>query len=426
MGGPAAPKDWQGGLPITYRFGDKAKVHMKVDMDTRVMPYYNVEGRIRGSQNPEQFVVLGNHHDAWEFGGVDPSSGTASMMEMTRAFGQLSKDGIRPKRTLVFCSWDGEEVGLTGSTEWGEQFEDQLKKNAIAYLNVDSSAAGPEFDGSAVGSLAPMLSEVTKSFTDPATGTSLHDAWLSTETKKRKEANERDPVTEANLVDVRIGSGSDHTVFLNHDGVPVIGLQFDGPYGVYHSMYDDFYWMNHFGDPGYKYHTLMSQMWGTVALRLANADRLPFDFQTYATKIREFVLEVQSKPSVKKKVDFQPLLNAVAQLEREASTLNASLKSSDIADVDSLNRAFIAFERNWLLDNGIPGRPWFKHALYAARYTYAHLELPGLTEAVENGDWTTAKQQAKLLESAIAKNTTLLVSLNEALRPKTDKASNMH
>jgi N-acetylated-alpha-linked acidic dipeptidase len=426
MGGAVAPKDWQGGLPITYRFGDKAKVHMKVDMDTRVMPYYNVEGRIRGSQNPEQFVVLGNHHDAWEFGGVDPSSGTASMMEMTRAFGELLKAGIRPKRTLVFCSWDGEEVGLTGSTEWGEQFEDQLKKNAIAYINVDSSASGPEFDGSAVGSLAPMLSEVTKSFTDPATGTSLHDAWLSTETKKRKEANERDPVTEANLVDVRIGSGSDHTVFLNHDGVPVIGLQFDGPYGVYHSMYDDFYWMNHFGDPGYKYHTLMSQMWGTVALRLANADRLPFDFQTYATKIREFVVEVQNKPSAKENVDFQPLLNAVAQLEREAATLNSSLKSSDVSDFDAVNQASIAFERNWLLENGIPSRPWFKHSLYAARYTYAHLELPGLTEAVENSDWTSARQQAKLLESAVTKNTTLLVGLNETLKPKTSRASSMH
>ena len=430
MGGKKAPRDWQGGLPITYRLGGKARVHMKVDMDTRVMPYYNVEGRIRGSQYPDELVVLGNHHDAWEFGGVDPSSGTASMMEMTRAFGELLKSGARPRRTIVFCSWDGEEVGLTGSTEWGEQFEEQLKKNAVAYVNVDSSASGPDFDGSAVGSLAPMLLETTKAFADPATGRSLHDAWLAYETRTRKEQRDATPVTDANLVDVRIGSGSDHTVFLNHDGVPVIGLQFDGPYGVYHSMYDDFYWMNHFGDPGYKYHALMSQLWGTVALRLANADTLPFDFQTYASKIREFVVEVQKKPLAKSNIEFQPLLDQIANLDRAGAALNASvvsaLKRGDTVGFDQLNEGTLQVERNWLVADGIPGRPWFKHSLYAARYTYAHLELPGLTEAVEKADWDTAKAQAKLLEEAIAKNTALLTSLNQSLSGRKPAPGGMH
>jgi len=430
MGGPQAPKDWQGGLPITYRFGGEARVHMKVDLDTRVMPYYNVEARIHGSEHPEQFVVLGNHHDAWEYGGVDPSSGTASMMEMTRAFGQLFKDGVRPRRTLVFCSWDGEEVGLTGSTEWGEQFESDLRKNAIAYINVDSSASGPNFSGSAVGSLAPMLLELTRGLTDPATGASLHDAWLKYETKERAQDKSATPVTDANLVDVRIGSGSDHTVFLNFDGVSVIGLQFDGPYGVYHSAYDDFYWMNHFGDPGYKYHALMSQLWADAALRLANADVFPFDVENYARNIREFVLEVQKKPGATENVDLKPLLESIASLASAGVTLNASiaatLKSANTSGVNQLNSGLLQVERNWLLPDGIPGRPWFKHSLYAARYTYAHLELPGLTEAVEKGDWATAKAQGKLLQDAVAKNTALLISLNATIQAKAPTQAAMH
>ncbi len=409
MGGPQAPKDWQGGLPITYRLGGKAKVHMKVDMDTRVMPYYVVEGRINGSENPNEWIVLGNHHDAWEYGGVDPSSGTASMMEMTRAFGGLLKSGIRPKRTLVFCSWDGEEVGLTGSTEWGEQFEPELKKNAIAYLNVDSSASGPDFEGSAVGSLAPMLFETTKSFTDPATGLPLSEAWI----KSTQKNDEKQKITEQNVVDVRIGSGSDHTVFLNHDGVPVIGLQFDGPYGVYHSVYDDFYWMNHFGDPGYRYHSLMSQLWGVLAMRLANAEIVQYDFATYANKLREFVAEIEQKKGATENLNLKPLLTAVDDFEAQGKALNdattkALANGTHQKLADNLNARLLMVERNWMNPDGIPGRPWFKHMLYAARYTYAHLELPGLTEAVEKQDWKTAAEQAKLLEQATRKNADLL------------------
>jgi len=419
MGGPKAPKSWQGGLPITYRLGGIGRVHVKVEMDTRVMPYYVVEARIRGAKHPEQTVVLGNHHDAWEYGGVDPSSGTASMMVLTQSLGRLLKDGVRPNRTLIFCSWDGEEVGLTGSTEWGEQFEDDLKKNAVAYLNVDSSTSGSEFDGSAIASLAPFLLETSTSFTDPATRVSLHDAWIRTVGDKHLLDKEKSPLPDASPVNVRIGSGSDHTVFLNHDGVPVIGLQFDGPYGVYHSMYDDFYWMNHFGDPGYRYHALMSQLWGTAALRLANAEVLPFDFAAYARSLREFVLEVQRKPGAKDHLDLQPLLDRVSEFESAGKAMNqfvaATLLSSEpnSGAVDRLNRAILAVERNWLIPEGIPGRPWFKHSLYAARYTYAHLELPGLTEAVEKSDWATAKQQATILENATAKNTALIRQLSQ-------------
>jgi N-acetylated-alpha-linked acidic dipeptidase len=414
MGGDEAPKDWQGGLPIKYKFGGVGQVHMKVAMDDSIAPYYVVEARIKGSERPEEWVVLGNHHDAWEYGGVDPSSGTASMMEMTRSLGALLQQGQRPKRTLVFCSWDGEEVGLTGSTEWGEQFEQELKEKAVAYINVDSSTSGRDFHGSAVASLIPEMLELSDSVSDPASGASLHEAWKKTATREKKEEKDAGPVNDDNLVDVRIGSGSDHTVFLNHDGVPVVELQFDGPYGVYHSVYDDFYWMNHFGDPGYRYHTVMSQLWGTLALRLADADILPFDFSAYAAKVREFVREVQAKPDAAKNVEMAGLLKALDDFESEGKQLRSAAAkrlnadSPDPAKLDAVNHAMMQVERNWLNPEGIPGRPWFKHTLYAARYTYAHLELPGLTEAVETQNWESAKQQAAILEEAVKKNTLLL------------------
>jgi N-acetylated-alpha-linked acidic dipeptidase len=387
---------------------------MKVAMDDSIAPYYVVEARIKGSDRPDEWVVLGNHHDAWEYGGVDPSSGTASMMEMTRSLGALLQKGKRPRRTLVFCSWDGEEVGLTGSTEWGEQFESELKEKAVAYLNVDSSTAGRNFHGSAVASLIPEMLELSDSVTDPASGTSLHEAWKRSVAREKRDAKEKEAVFDKNVVDVRIGSGSDHTVFLNHDGVPVVELQFDGPYGVYHSVYDDFYWMNQFGDPGYRYHTLMSQLWGTLALRLADADILPFDFSSYAGKVREFVREVQAKPEAARNVDLSGLLKALDDFENEGQQLSSasatSLKagSQDALQLDAVNHAMMQVERNWLNPDGIPGRPWFKHTLYAARYTYAHLELPGLTEAVEAKNWEIAKQQANILEQAVTKNTQLL------------------
>ncbi|MBI2682866.1 MAG: M28 family metallopeptidase [Acidobacteriales bacterium] len=401
MGGPEAPKDWQGGLPITYRMGGAGTAHVKVEMDNRVAPNYVVEARIRGSEAPEDWIILGNHRDAWVFGGVDPSSGTASMMELTRALGDMLRQGIRPRRTLIVCSWDGEEVGLTGSTEWGEDFADDLKKHAVAYLNVDSSTSGPVFEPASVASLAPLLIEVARSLPEPRGGT-LFDHWKKDTAQTRAKSKDKRPVTDADLVDTRIGSGSDHTVFLNRLGIPTLLLQFNGPYGVYHSMYDDFYWMNHIGDPGYKYHTLMAQLWGVLALRLANADVLPFDFALAARHLRGFVREVQAKPGVAKNVDLKPLLAAVARFEAAGVAVNR-LIATDAAGSKkdaTLNATLRGMEQTWLYEKGIPGRPWFQHLLYAARYTYAHLELPGLTEAVEKQDWVESQRQADLLVAA--------------------------
>jgi N-acetylated-alpha-linked acidic dipeptidase len=421
MDGPLAPPDWQGGLPIKYHLGgQRVRVHVKIEMDNSTQPYYVVEGRIRGAQLPDEWIVLGNHRDAWVFGGVDPSSGTASMMELTRALGKLAKQGVRPRRTIVICSWDGEEVGLTGSTEWGEQFADELRSKAVAYINVDSSTSGPKFHGQAVASLAPMLVETTRTLKDPS-GKSLYEAWKESAASARSEDTKAEKVADSNLADTRIGSGSDHTVFLNFVGMPVLGLQFDGPYGVYHSAYDDFFWMNHFGDPGYRYHTLMSQLWGVLALRLANADLLPFDFASYAANIREFVNELSKGMATRNdmdQLDLKPILDAINDFETAGKHLDESAAHAlasgaiDPKLATTINHGTMQVERNWLNPDGIPGRPWFKHILYGARFTYAHLELPGLTEAVEKQDWVTAKQQAEILRQALVNNTKLVNELN--------------
>jgi N-acetylated-alpha-linked acidic dipeptidase len=443
MDGPIAPKDWQGGLPFQYHLGgERVKAHLKIEMDNGVQPYYVAEGRLRGSEFPDEWVVMGNHRDAWVFGGVDPSSGTASMMELTRSLGELKKQGIRPRRTLVVCSWDGEEIGLTGSTEWGEQFAEELRQKAVAYINVDEATSGPNFHGQAVASLVPMLEESTRSLRDPS-GKTLYDAWKATVERERKGGTQSSQfsssgVINETLADTRIGSGSDHTVFLNFIGVPVLGLGFEGDYGVYHSAYDDFFWMNHFGDPGYTYHTLMTQLWGISALRLANADVLPFDFAMYARNIGQFVSELaagkksvilrgarsneSAESNLSPSVDLREVQDLIDNFEDEGKKLNEAvarkLSSGPIDSelVATLNHGMLEVERNWLNPDGIPGRPWFKHILYGARYTYAHLELPGLTEAVEKQDWATARQQANVLEHCLQKNIQLLRDLNQHLQ----------
>jgi len=422
MNGPEAQKDWQGALPITYRLTGAVKVHVKVDMDTSMQPYTVVEARIRGSELPDEWVLLGNHRDAWAFGGVDPSSGTASMMELTRSLGELKQRSIRPRRTIVVCSWDGEEYALTGSTEWGEQFADDLKKKLVAYLNVDESVAGAattagpdglSFSPSAVASLAPMLVEASKDVRAPS-GKSLYEAWRATAMRDSKAST---PPLDSALVETRIGSGSDHTVFLNHLGRPVINLGFTGDYGVYHSMYDDHYWMSHIGDPAFQYHVALTRIWGVVALRLANADLLPFDFGFNASALEQFLRELERKNKIEpKRLALKRLHVRIAEFEkagvllRNAAARDLLSRSASPEKIQRLNEQLLQVESNWLDPAGIPGRPWFQHLLYSSRYTYAHLEFPGLTEAVEKQDWKLAGEQVALLEKAVQKNTRLLKS----------------
>ncbi|HTV60085.1 MAG TPA: M28 family metallopeptidase [Verrucomicrobiae bacterium] len=411
MGGPVAPESWQGGLPLKYRLGgERVQVHLKVKMDDSIKPYYVTEGRIRGSEDPDEWVILGNHRDAWVFGAVDPSSGTAALLEMTRDLGQLLKQGIRPRRTLVFCSWDGEEYALTGSTEWGEEYAGELKKKAVAYLNVDEATSGKNFEADAVGSLAPLLVDISREIPAPS-GKSLYDEWQAS---RQRALGRTGPLEDSELADTRIGSGSDHTVFLNYLGIPVVGLTFTGPYGVYHSLYDDYYWMNHFGDPGYKYHTVMAALWGTLGLRLANARILPLDFEAYGADISRFIASLDDETHASMHVDLAGLKAGAEDFQTAGLALNQSIGEAlakgkvDESAATRLNQELMEVERNWCNPSGIPGRPWFKHVLYGTRETYAHLELPGLTEAAEAGDWQRAAEQARIIEAALARNTKLL------------------
>jgi N-acetylated-alpha-linked acidic dipeptidase len=411
LGGPPAPPEWKGALPLTYRLGGVARLRVQIDMQTDVQPNFVVEGRIRGADRPDEWVVLGNHHDAWVFGGVDPSSGTASMLELTKALGQLARDGVRPRRTLVFGSWDGEEVTLTGSTEWGEHFAADLTAKAVAYLNVDSAASGRALGVSAVGTLAPMIEELTGDLTDPS-GRTLRDAWRADTAESSTLPT--GPRSTEGLVVTRIGSGSDHTVFINHLGVPVVDMSFNGSYGVYHSAYDSHYWVSRIGDPGFRYAQLMTALWGTMALRLANAPLLPLDVEVYATALDGFVARLDEIPNRAARLDTAPLGAAVRELADAGRVLNTRSQAAlaagrlDATTADRVNAALLQFERTWLHEAGIPGRPWFKHLLFAPRYTYAAMTLPGITEAAEAGDWARATAQRDLLVVKVRANVALV------------------
>ena len=400
LGGPVAPPPWHGALPITYHVGPgPAKLHVEIDMDGATRPIWVVEGRIRGSEAPDELVVLGNHRDAWVYGAVDPSSGTASLLEAARVIGQLARAGERPRRTLVFASWDAEEWHLTGSTEWGEQFAGELGKGAVAYLNVDSSTSGPNFEVSAVASLNPTILEVARDVVDPNSGRSLLQAWTT-----RKASSSGEGEAPAPLIGNDLGSGSDYTVFLNFLGVPIADLTFDGPYGVYHSRYDDRYWMEHFGDPGYRYMTAMVEVWGRLALRLANADVHAYDLRQYATTVRGFLDALGQVPRAAEELDLTAAATAVGAWQVEAETLHRKIDGALTSGKDFpasafavLNDALLGVERELLVAEGIPGRPWFKHCLYAPRYTYAAMSLPGVREAAESGNWEEARRQLGVL-----------------------------
>ena len=360
-----------------------------------------VVGRIRGAVTPDEQVVLGNHRDAWIYGGVDSSSGTASMMDLARSLGALVRGGVRPRRSIVLANWDAEEFTLTSSTEWGEQHEQELRDTAIAYLNVDSSTSGPTFTAAAVPSLNQFIAEAAAAITDPATGLPLPEA------KRRADDREQGSLPNASgtaLVNNRIGSGSDYTVFLNFLGVPIVDIAFDGPYGVYHSQYDNHQWVERIGDPGFRYHEAMTKLWGLMALRLANADALPLDYRPYAARVREFADEVEKRyvgargataatgasgAEVPGAV-FEPLRAAVSRFEQAAETAAAdqaaALASGDAAVLAAVNRRLMRAERGLLDPAGIPGRPWYRHQIYAPKFTYAPEVLPAIAEALEAND----------------------------------------
>jgi N-acetylated-alpha-linked acidic dipeptidase len=397
MTGPSAPPAWQGGLPFSYRLGPSSdKLHLIIQNDKEVRSIWNVVGRLRGAERPDEWVILGNHRDAWVFGGVDPSSGTASLMEAARAFGELKRGGWKPRRTLIFASWDAEEFTLTGSTEWGELEAERLRAGALAYLNVDSSSSGSNFTVAAVPALAEFLRDVARDVPDPSGG-SIYEAWLRNEEKK----DAKEPT-----VSTRLGSGSDYTVFLNFLGVPVADLTFDGPYGVYHSVYDSFTWVDRIGDPGYYYHAAMARYWSVAALRLAECDYVPLDYAAYAREVQIYLAETERLARERKlEIDFGPALEAARRWEKNGSealeSARQAVDSGDRARAERIHKGLMKVERALLDPEGLRGRPWFKHLIYAPRPTYKPLVLPALTEAIEAGDRKLANAEVERLARAL-------------------------
>jgi N-acetylated-alpha-linked acidic dipeptidase len=409
LGGPEVPTGWPGGLPLTYRLGDgTVKVHLALEMERRVTPIWNVIAQIPGREEPDKLVILSNHHDAWVYGAVDPASGTTSMLELARALGQLLKEGFRPRRTILLGNWDAEEYTLTGSTEWGEQFAEELRKNAVVCLNVDASTSGKDFAVSTVPSLLTAIMEAAQAVKDPATGHTVYDRWR----EQRGASSVRSyavPGSGAAPVPFGLlGGGSDYMVFLQHNGVPSLDMLFDGPYGVYHSVYDDFRWMDRFGDPGFRYHATMSRLWGLLALRLANADLLPFDYSIYAAEVAAYLEGLgKTAPADFYSDTIRPLVAKCRRWQDAAGKTTAALEawrrgslSLTSAARERINAALMAQERALVDDQGIPGRPWFRHMIYAPLPSYEAESLPGLREALEAHDLERARDASLRLGAA--------------------------
>lgn len=415
LGGPDSPREWQGALPFTYHVGPgpvRVRMHLKQDYQFRTL--WDVIGRVRGSESPDEWVVAGNHRDAWVYGAVDPNSGTTAMLEAVHGVGELLKSGWKPKRTMIFASWDGEEEGLIGSTEWAEQHESELA-NSPAYFNMDVGVSGPKFGASAVPSLKQFLRDVTKAVPSPKGGT-VYEAWQKVDqpgvpsTQSPAEAigdGRRVPAASAKgEVPVGdLGSGSDYSAFQQHLGVPSSDISSSGPYGVYHSVFDNFAWFKKFGDPDFVYEQQMARIFGLEAVRMADADVLPYDYEEYGKEVATY-LDAAGKRAENKFGDHVLDLGAAtaaAKHFQDAGTKILSKQKNPPRDAARLNQALRGAERALLVPEGLPHRPWFRHAIYApGEYTgYAAVVIPGVNEALDKGDVERARQQLAVLAAAL-------------------------
>ncbi|HEY6045335.1 MAG TPA: transferrin receptor-like dimerization domain-containing protein, partial [Pyrinomonadaceae bacterium] len=400
------------------------RVHLKTDIEFVTKTIWDVITTIDGAVEPDRWVVLGNHRDAWVFGAVDPNSGTTAMIELGRGLGQLMKAGWKPRRTIVLCSWDAEEQGLIGSTEWAEEKAAELKEKAVAYLNMDVAVSGPNFGASAVPSMWNLIYDAARDVRDPKSGSSIFEswrarAWEGTPESNRYDANGNEKSAPAPRIGP-LGSGSDYTPFLQHLGVPSLDMGFGGDYGVYHSAYDSFYWMTHFGDPNFQYHVAAAQIWGTVTLRMADSQALPLDYTDYATELRNFVDETVRMANRKKlgnSFDAKPMLKAVDDFAVEAqkiakrrSDLERDSSAQSTERLRHLNDALMQAERAFIDARGLRGRTWYKHQIYAPGfYTgYAALPLPDLRQALEDGRAADAAEAARSITAAIDRATEVL------------------
>ncbi len=418
LGGPASPREWQGALPFTYHVGPgpaKVKMHLKQDYQLRTI--WDVIGKVRGTSSPDEWVVAGNHRDAWVYGAVDPNSGTAAMLETVHGLGELLKSGWKPKRTIVIGSWDAEEEGLIGSTEWGEDHAKDLG-NAAAYFNMDVAVSGKKFGASGVPSLKEFIREIAKSVPSPQGGT-VYDTWKKTsqanpENRSQETSTFRPPPADMQS-DVPVGdlgSGSDYSVFLQHLGVPSSDISSTGDYGVYHSAFDNFNWFKKFGDPDFRYEQQMARVFGLEVLRMSSADVLPYDYENYGKEILVYLDAAKNKSKERfgdKAPDFSPALEGARRLQEVGAKMLQKQRKIP-AMPDRMNAKLREAERALLIPEGLPNRPWYHHAIYApGQYTgYAAVVIPGVNEAIDRGDLRRTEQQIAALAAALNRSVLVL------------------
>ena len=446
LGGPVAPDGWRGALPITYHIGPgPARVRLKLEFDWKLQPAHNVIAVLKGSDYPDQWVIRGNHHDAWVHGAADPVSGMVALMEEARAVGMLAKKGIKPRRTLVYCGWDAEEPGLIGSTEWVEDHLGELQRKAVAYINTDGNARG--FLGAGGShSLQTMVSEVAGSVPDPQTGVSVKERRMATDL-----VNGGDGKFEL----YALGSGSDYTPFIQHAGIASLNLGFGGESsgGEYHTIYDTYTHYKRFKDPDFSYGIALAKTAGRITLRLANAEVLPLDFGPWQKTLEGYMEEVmktaesmreaaekhnslvaknayalaadpkkgmaapKEKPSVPY-LDFSPVQNAMAGLQAEVETFSGKdLSGLNGTQKEELNARLMHAEQQLTSKDGLPRRSWYRHQIYAPGfYTgYGVKTLPGVREAIEQENWDEAQQQIEKLAGTLEQMRGYIKQMNSSI-----------
>jgi N-acetylated-alpha-linked acidic dipeptidase len=453
--GPVAPAAWRGGLPITYRLGPgAARVHLKLRFDWTLKPLYNVIAKIPGSTFPDEWVVRGNHHDGWVNGAEDPISGLVPELEEARAMGELLKQGWRPKRTIIYAAWDGEEPALLGSTEWVEQHQVELRQKAVFYLNTDGNGRGTLGVGGS-HSLERFVNEVTRDVTDPEANVPVSQRLRA----GRVIGGNADARTRSDLRIDALGSGSDFTPFLQHAGVPTLNIGFGGEDdgGIYHSIYDSFYWYTHFSDTSFVYGRALAQVAGSMVMRVANADVLPHEFSNVYETTKGYVTELKTlRDNVAKRIEdvnrqiadgyyamtndprrpllppksetpapflnFAPLDNAAETLNKAATRFEkayvaASAANAPASALAQANAILRESDQVLLLQDGLPKRPWYRHSLYAPGYYtgYGVKTMPGVREAIEQKDWKQADVEITRVAGALIRESELVAKAAEIL-----------
>ena len=458
--GPMAPEAWRGSLAISYHVGPgAAKVHLRVMSNWDIKPVYDVIAKIPGAEYPDEWIVRGNHHDGWVNGAEDPISGQVAELEEARALSDLLKKGWKPKRTIIYCAWDGEEPGLLGSTEWGEEHDAELKQHAVAYINTDGNGRG-FFGASGSSTLEHFVNGVARDITDPETNLSVRQRLYLREISSARSDEEREKLRGGEDLPIRaLGSGSDYTVFIDHLGIASLNMGYGGedPGGIYHSIYDDFYWYTHFGDTNFTYGRALSQTVGTAVMRLADADLLPFEFTDLATTIQEYLTQLKkladdsrseaierdkeldegvfkavSNPTeptyapprepVPPHLNFAPFENAADALTNAARRYHDVLQKAWAAGVPAdklqgLNQKMMQSERDLTTQEGLPRRAWYKHMIDAPGvYSgYGAKTIPGVREAIEQKHWDEANSQIERIATVLNRETALINSAADEL-----------